>query len=447
MSSPSFIIEKLVHGGYGLSHDKDGRALLIEGVIPGETVTANLIEKGKTLKKGTASKILEPSSQRIPAPCSLYGKCGGCDFQHMTYPCQLQLKKEILQELLKRTGHASLRQAADDLLLPLLPSAEQFHYRQRIRLQVDERQVVGFHGRRSHNCVGIKNCLLAGPEINHCLQELLPHPSFHRLRPHMQSMEILLNPDSSTLILLIHFQRKPRPGDIENVRKLVRELTALMGIFLIGENFALSGPYSDEQKEDSVTLSFTLPPLPPHTDRPLVLSWETGGFCQVNLQQNITLINTTLDCCKITKEESLLDLFCGMGNFSLPLAEKANSVLGIEGQRSAIRSARKNSAQAGQSNTEFRKRPIHQACDELVEENRKFDCVVIDPPRQGVPGLADKLSLLCRKRLVYISCDPATLCRDLGELLDQGFHLTTLQPLDMFPQTHHIETVALLEKL
>ncbi len=447
MSSPSFIIEKLVHGGFGLSHDKDGRVLLIEGVIPGETVTANLIEKGKTLKKGTAAKILEPSPQRIPAPCSLYGQCGGCDFQHMPYPCQLQLKMEILQELLKRAGNSSLRQAADTLLLPLLPSSEQFHYRQRIRLQVDEQQVVGFHRRRSHDCVGIKSCLLAGPEINHCLQELLPHPSFHRLRPHMQGMEILLNPDSSKLILLIHFQRKPRPKDIENVRKLVRELTGLVVIFLIGENFALSGPYCDEQEEDRVTLSFTLPPLPPHTDRPLVLSWETGGFCQVNLQQNITLINTTLDCCKITKEESLLDLFCGMGNFSLPLAERAKSVLGIEGQASAIRSARKNSDQAGQANTEFRKRPIHQACEELVQENRKFDCVVIDPPRQGVPGLADKLFILCRKRLVYISCDPATLCRDLGELLDQGFSLTTLQPLDMFPQTHHIETVALLEKV
>lgn len=446
MTSPSFVIEKLVHGGFGLSHDRDGMALLIEGVIPGETVHADLTEKGKTLQKGVVTKILAPSSQRIDPPCPLYKKCGGCDFQHMTYPCQLQVKKEILKDLLERAGHPALRQAADTLLLSPLPSPGQYHYRQRIRLQVDKRQVVGFHGRRSHDCVGVTNCLLAEPEINRCLQELLPHPSFRRLRSHMNALEILFNPDSSKLVLLFHYQRKPRPGDLENVRNLAQELTGLMGIFFIGENFPLTGPYSDGPSKDADSLSFTLPPLPPHTSKPLVLSWETGGFCQVNLEQNIALINTVLDYCKGQNGNSILDLFCGMGNFSIPLAEKADTVLGIEGQGSAIRSAQKNSTLAGQSNTEFRKRPIHQACAELVKDNRKFDCVVTDPPRQGVPGLASELSLLCRKRLVYISCDPATLCRDLGELLNHGFSLTKLQPIDMFPQTHHIETIALLEK-
>ncbi|MBU1138615.1 MAG: class I SAM-dependent RNA methyltransferase [Proteobacteria bacterium] len=445
MTSPTFVIEKLVHGGFGLSHDTDGRALLIEGVIPGETVHADLTEQGKTLQKGVVTKIPSPSPQRIPAPCPLYKQCGGCDFQHMTYPCQLQAKEAILRDLLERAGHPALRQAADTLL-PLLPSPGQFHYRQRIRLQVDQNQVVGFHRRRSHDCVGVTNCLLAGPEINRCLQELLPHPFFRRLRPHMHGLEILFNPDSSGLVLLFHFQRKPRPGDLENVRNLAHEITGLMGIFFIGANFPLTGPYSAEQKNEANSLSFTLPPLPPHTDKPLVLSWETGGFCQVNLQQNLTLINTTLDCCEGKRGESILDLFCGMGNFSIPLAEKAESVLGIEGQGSAIRSAKKNSTLAGQSNTEFRKRPIHQACAELRKDGREFDCIVVDPPRQGIPGLARELSFLCRKRLVYISCDPATLCRDLGELLDQGFNLTKLQPLDMFPQTHHIETVALLKK-
>ncbi|MBU1057132.1 MAG: class I SAM-dependent RNA methyltransferase [Proteobacteria bacterium] len=446
MTSPPFVIEKPVHGGFGLSHDTDGTALLIEGVLPGETVQATLSEKRKTLKQGVVTQILNPSPQRILPPCPLYKKCGGCDFQHMTYPCQLQVKEEVLKDLLRMTGHPLLHQAADTLLSPLLPSPGQFHYRQRIRLQVDGQQVVGFHGRRSHNCVAVSNCLLARPEINDCLQELLAHPSCHRLRPHMEGLEILFNPERSDLILLFHFQRRPRPGDENNARNLVRELRGVAGIFFTGEGFALSGPYSDAPSEDAATLSFTLPPLPPYTDKPLVLSWETGGFCQVNLEQNITLITTTLDSCKPKKGDSILDLFCGMGNFSIPLAERAESVLGIEGQGSAIRSARKNSSQAGQTNTEFKKRPIHQACEELLQDGRKFDSIVVDPPRQGVPGLARNLSLLCRNRLVYISCNPVTLCRDLSELLEQGFSLTGLQPMDMFPQTHHIETVALLEK-
>ncbi len=446
MTAPLYRIEKLVHGGFGLSHDKDGKPLLIAGGVPGETVNVRLRAKGTAVKKGVVTKILEASPARIQPSCPLYKQCGGCDFQHMTYPYQLQVKEAILHDLLLGTGHPSLRQAADTLLLPPIPSPKQFHYRQRIRLQVDNNQTVGFHGPRSHDCVGVKKCLLAREEINSCLQELLPHPSFNRLLLHTESLEILLDPKSSGLTLLFHFQRKLRPGDESNGRALAREVTGVKGIFFIGDTFALSGPHSDAEEGDAAALSFPLPPLPPHTDTPLELFWEPGGFCQVNLEQNVNLITTALDLCGVKEEENILDLFCGMGNFSIPLAEKAGSVLGIEGQGSAIRSARKNSTLAGQNNTEFSKRPIHQACEELLSDHRQFDCVIIDPPRQGVPGLARKLSLLCRKRLLYISCDPATLCRDLKELLNHGLRLTRLQPIDMFPQTHHIETVALLEK-
>ena len=142
----------------------------------------------------------------------------------------------------------------------------------------------------------------------------------------------------------------------------------------------------------------------------------------------------------------MLDLYCGMGNFSIPLAGRAHTVLGIEGKGAAIRSAQKNSEAAGLDNTEFSKSPIHPACEKLLAAGRTFDFVLIDPPRQGAPGLADRLSGLCRSRLVYISCDPATLVRDLADLCRQGFTVSRIRPVDMFPQTHHIETVVLLEK-
>ena len=181
-------------------------------------------------------------------------------------------------------------------------------------------------------------------------------------------------------------------------------------------------------------------------DRLSCLAWEVGGFCQVNLEQNQELIKTVLAYCNLKQDESVLDLFCGMGNFSIPLSYRAGSILGIEGQGSAIRSARKNSAAAGRDNTSFHKSPIHEYCRDLDAAGQQFDCIVADPPRQGVPGLAQNLAALTRKRLIYISCDPATLCRDLCNLLDQGFSINKIQPLDMFPQTHHIECVVLLEK-
>jgi 23S rRNA (uracil1939-C5)-methyltransferase len=136
-----------------------------------------------------------------------------------------------------------------------------------------------------------------------------------------------------------------------------------------------------------------------------------------------------------------------MGNFAIPLALQGAVVLGMEGQGSAIRSAENNAARAGCATASFRQSPIHDGCRELSASTARFDCVVIDPPRQGAAELAGHLATLCRRRLVYISCDPATLCRDLAELVSHGFAIKKIQPIDMFPQTHHIENVVLLEKL
>lgn len=438
MTSPAYHIEKLVPGGLGLSHNEEGRITLIEGVISGETVTAKIKSTTKKQSKGLATSIIHPSSERIQAPCPHYKQCGGCDFQHMTYPCQLQEKQQIIKDLLVQSGSPVLRENTKTLLAAPIASPQQFHYRQRIRLQVDDQQIPGFHKRRSHACVAIDSCLLATPEINDCLQKLLPQHSFNKLLRQTEALEILYDPDSSTITLLIHFKRKPRPADEQHARNLIAALTGLKNIFFTGVGFAVTGRDSH---------SFTLPRLPSHTSKPLQLSLEAGGFCQVNVEQNTNLVKTVLDFCAVTKEESVLDLFCGMGNFSVPLAEQAKSVLGIEGQGSAIRSAKRNSSNAGQNNSKFIKQPIHTACSELAKAGEKFDCIILDPPRQGAPGLARVLHALCENRLIYISCDPVTLCRDLADLLHQGFTVKKLQPIDMFPQTHHIETVALLEKV
>ena len=437
MPSQEYHIEKFVHGGFCLSHTEDGQVVLLEGTIPEETVRASIRNTGKKLLQGVATEIVHPSKLRIPAPCTYYHKCGGCDFQHMNYACQLQGKYDIVRDLLLRNGHPDLRLTASEFLLPILASPRLIGYRQRIRLQVDAQQRVGFYKRRSHNCVPVRNCPLAAPAINTCLEELLQLRPFAKLLAQTDALEILLNPVNARIHIIIQFKRKPRPADRQSAREITQALPEVEDIFFIGKTFAASGHNS---------LSFTLSAIPSHTEKPLCLSWETSGFCQVNIEQNRLLIKTVLDFCKISEKETLLDLFCGMGNFAVPLAEKAGEVLGIEGQASAIRSAKKNSARANQTNTEFIKRPIHQACQELVKENRVFDCIVLDPPRQGIPGLARQLNILCSDRLVYISCDPATLCRDLAALIDQGFTLLKLQPIDMFPQTHHIETIALLNK-
>ena len=202
----------------------------------------------------------------------------------------------------------------------------------------------------------------------------------------------------------------------------------------------MEGPICADPEADNI-LSMTIPGTPQ-----LELTWETGGFCQVNYGQNLKLIQLVMNYLKPAPSARILDLYCGMGNFSLKLAGSAGSVMGIESQGSAIRSARRNCAGNTIENARFIKSDVKKGCEQLVSSGETFDAVVCDPPRNGMPGMAPLLNRLCRNRLVYVSCDPATLCRDLADLIEIGFTVKKIQPVDMFPQTRHVETIALLEK-
>jgi len=443
MSDLPVRIEKIVNGGYGLARGENGRIILIRHVLPGESVLAHIVLERKGFAEAVPTAILEASPHRIPPPCPYYGVCGGCDLQHCDYERQLQLKKEIIGDLLRRAPHNSLHQAMALLTEPLA-SPRIFGYRQRLRLQISERGEPGFHRFHSHQCIPVTRCLLAGQELNAILQQLRTLPPFHKLLTITTELELLLNPASFRVVCLLHLTRKPRPTDLKLADALTTSLPEIERVVFCGQDFP---PVSSGSGDNtSPSLQLPLPPFPGHTNQPISLSWEATGFCQVNLEQNIRLIRTVLDFCQAGPDTTILDLFCGMGNFSIPLAMQAASLLGIEGQGAAIRHARKNSELAGLANTRFEKSPIHEHCQALAATGQSFDCVVIDPPRQGAPDLAPLLAALTRKRLIYISCDPATLCRDLGELTKAGFTIRKLQPVDMFPQTHHLETVALLEK-
>ncbi len=443
MSDSPLRIEKVVNGGYGLARHEDGRIVLLQHVLPQELVKARILGEKKGMDSGIATEILDLSPHRIVPPCPKYGVCGGCDLQHCDYQQQLQIKQEIIHDLLERAPHSELRQAVSLVASPLA-SPQLLGYRQRLRLQIDENKRPGFRRFHSHQCVPITECLLARTELNLAMRQLQAEPAFQQITAIASELELLLNPANASVVCLFHLSRKPRPAELKQAETLTQRVPAIERIELHGQDFLpLSYPKNDGRKEK---LQLLLPPFPGHTNKAIALSWEAGGFCQVNLAQNIQLIQTVLDFCQAGPATRVLDLFCGMGNFSIPLAMQSASLLGIEGQGSAIRMARENAKQAGLTTAAFEKSPLHPRCQSLLAEGRSFDCVVIDPPRQGAPGLAPILAKLTRKRLVYISCDPATLCRDLGELTSAGFTLKKLQPVDMFPQTHHIETVALLEK-
>ncbi len=404
-----------------------------------------IIEQKKNYSLAIPKKIVEASNERIDPPCPYYKSCGGCNFQHASYTKQLQLKKEIVADLVCR-AFPSLSPQVSNLIKDTLPSPRHTHYRQRIRLQVDTDGSLGFNQYRTHNIVNINHCLLAEDHLNTALTAILIDPAAELLLENCNEIELLLNPDFDTVIVCLYYKRKIRPTDKKAALQLTQNNIILEAVFIQGGDFPLTGPFtSHPRKNSNKMLSHSLPATT-STKVPLTFTWEVGGFSQVNLAQNSRLIELVLQYCNLSKNDRVLDLFCGMGNFSIPLALHCHSLLGVEMKRSAIRSARQNASMANLKNCTFVQANVEQFCHKLIHDKKQFDIVVLDPPRQGIPGLPHTIAQLTAKRLIYISCDPATLCRDLSSLTQSSFSIEKIQPLDMFPQTHHIETIVLLNK-
>jgi len=444
MHKETVTIKKLVNGGFGLGHLPSKQVVLVQFGLPGENLIVTTQESKKNYLLAKIHQIEKNHPARIPPPCKYYGECGGCNLQHCDYDAQLTFKKDILVDLLLRQKIITTEEV-DDTVNSVIGSPEPYHYRQRIRLKIKDDDKLGFNRFRSHEIIEIRQCLLAKPSINNTLEALKIHDETFDLLGLSTELELQQNPATDKVSCLFNFTRRPRPSDLKTAAKLCSEIESIDRIFFTGEDFPIVGPIVAKVDEANSFLTVHYPKIK-GIQNPLELNWEAGGFCQVNLSQNKTMIETVLGFCNIGAENSVLDLYCGMGNFAIPLSTLAENVLGIEGQGSSIRCAQHNAATAQASNTTFRKLPVHKGCETLIAKGEKFDCIIIDPPRQGAPELAHQLSRLCSKRLVYISCDPATLCRDLKAITNEGFSIKTIQPLDMFPQTHHIETVVLLEK-
>lgn len=435
------IIKKMINGGLGLAKDNDGMTVLVSGTLPDEKVIVKNVTEKRGYKSAEVKTIIQANPARREAACSWYGRCGGCDLMHSTYEYQLMLKKEIIEDLYSRQfGPEALQQCPVNAVLA---SPALFHYRQRIRLMVSDDAQIGYRQTQSHTVTPIDSCLIAHDLINDALSGINASQTVSHFIGLSREIELQWNPATNLVSLIFHFHRKPRPADSAKAAELLREMSIIENVIISGDTFQ-SVVINREKSTTAPTLGFTF--LPGEGKPPINVQWEAGAFCQVNIEQNFNMIATVLDFAAIQPHETVLDLYCGMGNFALPLARQAASVEGMEGQGASIRCARANSERNGVSNTLFTKTDIYKGCSGLIKENRSFDCVIVDPPRAGIPDLYDQLSALTQKRLVYVSCDPATLFRDLHHLTEHGFTIKKVQPVDMFPQTHHIETVVLLEK-
>jgi len=426
-------IKKIIAGGKGMGTLPDGMVAMVAAVLPGETVVIRETRVHRGYKEAALVRVVDAAPERVMPPCPYYGRCGGCDLQHAAYPGQLLIKQQILRESLERAR----LELPTGLPEATLPSPAAFGYRYRVRLHLDPAGQLGFHQHASNQVAPIQRCLLATDQLNRVIAGLCDGDWPQRLKERIEALELIHCPETGRVILVL----QPRPASPAPLdAALVEELETLVDQV---EQFRKTPGRDGGEANPVADLSQHFTVLG-HSYR---LEWDHRCFFQVNPQQNIQMIELALGLPTIgPRPFSALDLFCGMGNFSVPLGLTGARVTGIEHNRRSIHWAKQNSRQAGLPDARFIAFDVEQQLKMLVARNQRFDCILLDPPRQGLGKASALLARLGPRRIISISCDPATLARDLRLIMDSGYRLARITPVDMFPQTHHIESVALLER-
>ncbi len=425
-------IEKIIAGGMGLARTASGHVIMSGLVLPGEVAQLREVRRKAGYLEAELAQVLEPSAERVLPACPQHGHCGGCDLQHCSYAEQLRIKQAIVAEAMQR-AHVPLPSAGID---EAQPSPQQWGYRHRVRLHISPAGELGFFRKKSHAVATVSNCPAAAAEINSAAAELAAAGCLSGLSAFCQELELHCSPRTRRITLVL-----PLRGRQRLPAATVQQLAACSSINQIGctNDDGFRHLFSRTGTAEPLTQEFNL------QQQNCLLSWSGGCFSQVNPGQNAQLVRLLLDVAGQVQGKNILDLYCGMGNFSVPLALAGSStLLGVEGSQESVRWARRNAATAGVS-ARFLAADVHSCLRQLVSERQQMDIILLDPPRAGIGKTAALLPELRAEKIIYISCDPVTLARDLAVLCGKGFQLTKLTPLDMFPQTSHIETIAVLE--
>ncbi|MGG5292283.1 23S rRNA (uracil(1939)-C(5))-methyltransferase RlmD [Pseudomonas shirazensis] len=418
-------IERLAGDGRGISFH-EGRTWFVSGALAGEAVEARVLGARGKIVDARLERVLQASPERRPAPCRHYDRCGGCNLQHLPHAEQLALKQRMLAEQLQRVAGIQPEQWAAPL------SGPEFGYRRRARIavrwDVKSRQLeVGFRAEASQAIIAIDEC----PVLVQPLQTILRHlPTVLRSLSKPQALgHVELFSGSAEAVLVRHVAPLPE-DDLARLQAFCKEA---------GAQLWLQGEGEPAPVEAGQTLGFTLQPWQ------MQLAWRPGDFVQVNAQVNTAMIEQALAWLAPQPDERVLDLFCGLGNFALPLARQAREVVAVEGVQAMVERAAANARDNNVHNAAFFQADLSQPLAGAEWAAEGFSAVLLDPPRDGAYEVVQGIARLKAKRLVYVSCNPATLARDAQVLVAQGYRLTRAGILDMFPQTAHVEAMALFE--
>lgn len=425
-------IVDLSHDGRGVAK-LDGKTVFIAGALAGERVRARIVTFKKSFEEGHTLEVLQASPLRVEPPCKHFDICGGCALQHLEPAAQIEAKQRVLMENFERIGH--VRPAS---VLPPLTDAP-FGYRRKARLGVKwvpakERAIVGFReAMKPMYIADIERCLVLVPQVGERIHELSALVTSMDARERIPQIEVCAG-DDATVLVFRHLDVLSA-DDLQRLRAF-GERTGLAIFLQPGGNDSVHALWPEQ-----VDLSFRI------EASNVELAFRPLDFTQVNAGINQKMVARALEMLDPQPGERVLDLFCGLGNFTLPIARRAASVVGVEGEAGLVARARENARLNGLDNAEFFAADLSQDLrgERWVREG--FDKLLLDPPRTGADACIPQLPLEKVGRIVYVSCHPGSLARDAGILVrEHGYKLVSAGVMDMFPHTAHVESIALFER-
>lgn len=426
-------ISSLNHEGRGVARREDGKTIFVDGAITGEVVQYSIYRKKDSFEMAQITKIIRPSFMRVKPHCPHFGVCGGCSLQHIEPGAQIAAKQRVLEDNLVHIGKVQ----PASIMSPIHGPAWGYRTRARLSVRLVEKKggvLVGFHERRNSFIADMTSCAVLPQRISALIPLLREFVMRLTIRAQLPQIEVVAT-DVVDVLVIRHMVPIPPEDEI-----LLREFADLHHIQWWTQS---KGP--DTIKPfyplDAPALSYSLPEFN------LVMPFQPSEFTQINTDVNPILMRRAMQLLDPQPNERIVDMFCGLGNFTLPIARHAKMVVGIEGSKELVARAYQNATFNSISNAEFMVENLFEITTERMQALGHFDKMLIDPPRDGAYALVQALDEHAPKRIVYVSCNPATLARDADVLVhEKGYQLKSAGIANMFPHTAHVESIAWFEK-
>ena len=423
-------IESLSPEGRGVAR-VNGKTVFVFGALPGERVLARVQKSNRRFDEASTVEVIEASAARIQPRCEAFGRCGGCSLQHLSADDQVTHKQGALLDMM---SHAGVE--VGDLLPPLRGPA--WGYRQQARLGVKYvaakgRVLVGFRERDTPFVADMRRCEVLLPAVGERLEEL--SELIGRLEARARIPQIEVTADETRVQLVLRHLEPLSEHDLALLREYARET----GFYL---QLQPGGPETvHDLYPEAQALAYD-----PLGDGRIRIGFRATDFVQVNQHINRQMVARALELLDPGPADGVLDLFCGLGNFTLPLALRSARVTGVEGDPQMVARAREAASANGITNTEYYAADLEQADAQYPWMRRRYERILLDPPRSGARGMAEMIGAFGAGRIVYLSCQPSSLVRDAAIICAQGYRLARLGVVDMFPQTAHVESMAVFEQ-